>query len=115
MMEWTKNIGNVLKNSLLAILEGKFLLRLHIHKYYVHILCTFVVIGAVIWVSLAIDNTLAKVERSKKTLHEIRIKHTEKTFDLAEQCRRESVEQNLKRMGSDLKAPSEPATRIRKK
>jgi len=113
MSRWLKNIGLVIKNSAIAILEGKLLLRMHINRFYVHILCLFLVLAAVIWVSLAIDNTLAGVEQAKKELHALQIKKSELRFELTDLTRRESVETNLKKMGSPLIAPRETATRIK--
>lgn len=100
-----------LKNSAIAILQGRFLLRLGASNYALHIILTFVMIAAVIWTSLMIDTSLAKVEKNKSRIKELQIQYYEQTFDVAAASRRSTVGESLKRLGSDVCEPEKPAIR----
>ena len=103
-----------LKNSLQAIVEGKFLLRLNVGRYSIHILYTFLLIVFTIWVSLMIDNTFTKVERNKEILREMEIECSEKAFDVATLGKRSTIEAMLETMGSQVREPEKPAMVIEK-
>ena len=103
------DLGNALKNVFVAILEGKLLLRLNIGRYYLHIVYAFFLMAMVIWISLAIDTTMMKVERNKSILHELTILQSEKTFEVASLSRRSTVDAQLKEMGSEVTEPTTPA------
>ena len=105
-----QDLGRGLGNSLKAMLRGEFLLRLNVGKYFVHIVYVFFLFAMVIWISLMIENTMTKVERSKAVLQEIEIVHTQKVFDLVSLSKRSSVRQLLEEKGSKLTEPTEPAT-----
>ena len=62
------DIRTVLKNSLLAIVKGEFLLRLNIGRYFVHIIYAFLLFAAAIWMSLMIEDTMAEVEKNKEEI-----------------------------------------------
>ena len=62
------DINSLLKNVFHAVMKGEFLLRLNVGKYFIHIIYTFFLFGMVIWTSLAIETTMAKVERNKAVL-----------------------------------------------
>ena len=109
-----RKIGDFLKNSLSAILKGEFLLRLNIGQYFIHIVYTFVMMGAVIWVSLMIDTSLTKVEKNKQTIREMEILYSEKAFEVAELGRRGTVARMLKEMGSPVQKAEVPAMTIKK-
>ena len=105
-----QDLGRGLGNSLKAMLRGEFLLRLNVGKYFVHIVYVFFLFAMVIWISLMIENTMTKVERSKAVLQEMEIVHTQKVFDLVSLSKRSSVRQLLEEKGSKLTEPTEPAT-----
>ncbi len=105
-----QDLGRGLRNSLKAMLRGEFLLRLNVGKYFVHIVYVFFLFAMVIWISLMIENTMTKVERSKAVLQETEIVHTQKVFDLVSLSKRSSVRQLLEEKGSKLTEPTEPAT-----
>ena len=66
-MELKWKIKDLLKavwNSVVAIVKGNFLTRLHMQNYFMHILYTFFLFGMLIWISLMIDTTLNKVEKN---------------------------------------------------
>lgn len=106
--------GTALKNSLIAIIQGEFLLRLNVGRYFIHIIYTFFVIGMVIWISLMIDTTLLKVEKNKETIKEMEILYSEKAFDVATLGRRSTISSMLGTMGSPVKEPEKPAMTIEK-
>lgn len=114
-MRWKlSDIGTFFKNSFIAVLKGEFLLRLNVGRYFVHIAYTFLLFAAVIWISLMIETTMAKVERNKATLKELEIVHSAKTFEVVSLSRRSTVEDMLKNMGSSVARPEEPATVLKK-
>ena len=107
-----QDLGRGLANSLGAMLRGEFLLRLNIGKYFIHIVYAFFLFAMVIWISLMIESTMTKVERSKAELREIEIVHTQKVFDLVSLSKRSSVRELLEQKGSKVTEPTEPATLI---
>lgn len=115
MKEWkVADIGKFLKNSLIAILKGEFLLRINAGRYFVHILYTFFIFCLVIWVSLTIEATMSKVTKNQKELEELRIANTQKVYELISLSTRASVSGRLSVMGSELKEPETPAYNIKK-
>ena len=114
-MRWKiADIGNFFKNSFFAILKGEFLLRMNAGRYLIHIIYTFFLLGMVIWISLSIETTMAKVEKNKATLEELQIAYSQKTYDVASLTRRSSVEARLKTLGSEVAEPEKPAATIGK-
>ncbi|MBR4826659.1 MAG: hypothetical protein IKZ91_02095 [Bacteroidales bacterium] len=105
-----QDLGRGLRNSLTAMLRGEFLLRLNIGRYFIHIVYVFFLFAMVIWISLMIESTMTKVERSKAKLQELEIVHSQKVFDLVSLSKRSSVENLLQQKGSKLAEPTEPAT-----
>lgn len=106
------DIGTFFKNSFIAILKGEFLLRLNVGRYFIHIAYTFFLFAMVIWLSLMIDNTMSKVEKNKKTLQELEIVHSQKTYEIVSLSRRSTVNDLLQQMGSDVQEAQQPATRL---
>ncbi len=105
-----QDLGRGLRNSLAAMLRGEFLLRLNVGRYLVHIVYVFFLLAMVIWISLMIESTMTKVERSKAELQELEIVHTQKTFDLVSLSKRSSVRALLEEKGSKVTEPTQPAT-----
>lgn len=104
-------IGNIIK----AVFKGELLLRLHVDKYFVHIIYLFVLIIATVWISLKVDTTLTKVEQNKKTIHELEIYHAEMTSELVRLGRLSTVEEHLQQLGSDVAMPTRPAVQIKRR
>ena len=105
-----QDLGRGLRNSLVAMLHGEFLLRLNVGRYFVHIVYVFFLFAMVIWVSLMIENTMNKVEKNKSVLQELEIVHSQKVFDLVSLSKRSSVRDLLEQKGSKLTEPTQPAT-----
>ena len=91
-------IGQWLKNAFLAMIKGEFLLRLHVSKYFIHIIYTFFLFWVSIWLSLKIQD--------------IEIYHAQKTVELAGMGRMSKIEDMLREKGSTLSIPEKPADRI---
>lgn len=102
-----------MKDTLKAILRGKFLIHIGLGEYLIHILYVFTLFAMVIWVSMMIDNTLAKVKENKEVLNDLEIVYTDMLFQEAEATSRKAVEKNLKALGSEVTEPKNPATIIR--
>lgn len=112
-MTWKlSDIARLLKNSVIAVLKGEFLLRLNVGRYFVHVMYTFLLFGLVIWLSLMTESTMAKVERSKAELKELEIENAELTYEAAKAERRTTVEARLRELGSKVGEPEKPATRL---
>lgn len=106
------DLGGLLKNTLLAIVKGEFLLRINAGKYLIHIAYTFFLFGMVIWISLMIETTMARVETNRKTIKELEIAYSQKTFEVASLSRRATVEMNLRALNSKLQEPEKPAATL---
>ena len=107
------DIGLWLKNAFLATIKGEFLLRLHVNKYFIHIIYTFFLFWVSIWLSLKIEKTLTRVEENRKALQDIEIYHAQKTVELAGMGRMSKIEDMLREKGSALTVPENPADKIK--
>ena len=116
-MELKWKIKDVLKavwNSIVAIVKGNFLTRLHMQNYFMHILYTFFLFGMLIWISLMIDTTLNRVEKNRRAIRELEILHSQKTYEMVSLSRRSTVAAMLSDMGSAVGEPDRPATKLEK-
>ena len=109
-----QDVGRLLKESFKAILHGQFLLRLNIGRYFIHIVYTFFLFGMLIWFSLVVDNTLAKVEKNQAAIKELEIEHADLEFELRTLNRRATLRDMLKASGSKVAEPEKPATVLKK-
>lgn len=109
-----QDVGRLLKESIKAILHGQFLLRLNIGRYFIHIVWTFFLFGMLIWFSLGVDSTLAKVEKNQAAIKELEIEHSNLEFELRTLNRRAALEDLLKESGSKVTEPQKPATVLKK-
>ena len=108
------DLARALKNSLLAILKGEFLLRLNVGRYFPHIVYIFFVMSMVIWCSLMIDKSMTGIETNKKVIEELQTRRLQKTCDLAVVSGRGAVKERLKELGSELGEPEGNVTLIEK-
>lgn len=104
-----KVLGNILK----AILQGKLLMRMKVDKYFPQVLYTALMLLVIIFINLAVDNTLAEMEDNKETLKELEIQHTQKNYELIMLYRRSNVSDLLHDKGSAVGEPQKPATIIK--
>ena len=109
-----QDVGRLLKESFKAILHGQFLLRLNVGRYFIHIVYTFFLFGMLIWFSLGVDSTLAKVEKNQAAIKELEIEHANLEFELRTLNRRAALNEMLKEAGSKVTEPQKPATVLKK-
>ena len=107
------DIGLWLKNAALATSKGELLLRLHVSKYFVHIIYTFFLFWVSIWLSIKIEKTLTRVEDNRKALADVEIYHAQKTVELTGLSRMSEIQRMLEKTGSKLAMPTKPADRIK--
>lgn len=107
-----KYIFGLIGNSIGAILQGEFLIRLRFDRYFLHIIYLFFLAVVSIWIKLEIDQTMVRLEETKKELEDYRIYYSQKTCELVELDRLSTVEDMLEKKGSPLTLPQKPADRI---
>lgn len=109
-----QDIWRLLKDSASAIFHGQFLLRLNVGRYFIHIVYFFFLCGMLIWFSLGVDSTLAKIEKNQAVLKELEIQHSNLEFELRTLDRRAALEDLLESSGSKVAEPGKPATVLKK-
>lgn len=100
-------IGNVL----LAILEGKLLVRLHVDNYFPHIIYTCFLLWAAIWIGMKAEKTMVRVEKNRETVTELKIEHTQMCVKTTSLHSVANIEKMLQERGSTLCYPKKPAKR----
>ena len=96
-----------------SIASGEFLLTLGLDRYIIHVIYTFLLFMATIWIGIQIEKTFIKVESNKAVINELKVESNKLNFQLEQMNNSNTLEQRLKQMGSDLRYPEKPATRIR--
>ena len=96
------------RNAALATIKGEFLLRLHVSRYFIHIIYTFFLFWVSIWLSLKIEKTLTRVEENRKVLEDVEIYHAHGSM----LSRMSKVQKMLEDSGSRLTMPDKPADKI---
>ncbi len=112
-IDWGK-IGNAIKETLISIGQGSFLIRMKVHKLFPYILVLFILGCANIWLSYEVEQAALRVERNKKELETLKIYHSHLTGEIVELNRISKVESMLQQMGSEVRIPDKPADRIMK-
>jgi len=108
------DVGQWLKSAVSAMIQGKLLLKLHVDKYFIHIIYTFFLFWVTIWLSLQMEKTFTKLEDNRKALENVEIYHAQKTIELASLGRMSKVQEMLQEKGSTLTLAEKPADRITK-
>ena len=108
-------VWTAIKNSLKALRNGEFLLRVRADKLYMHILYLFLLMWLSIMLSLKVDKTLTQAGANKAALEELRIHHAEREAALVKLRSASGMEERLEKMGSKVAPPAEPATVIKKR
>ncbi len=104
------DIWQAIKNSIKALRNGEFLLRVRADKLYLHIMYLFLLMWLSIMLSLQVDKTLTKAGENKATIEQMRIHHAEKEAALVKVRSASATQLRLSRMGSEASMPTEPAT-----
>ncbi len=97
-----------------AILKGEFLLRIHVDRYFIHILYTFLLLWLTILIDMRVEKTMVKVEENKSVLTDLKIYHAQKTVQLVSIKRISTIKDMLEKDGSKVTFPEKPAARIEK-
>ena len=87
-------------------------MRMHLDRYFIHIAYTFLLFWLVIVYSMMVQNTLAKVEKNRNAVNDLKIFHAQKTVKLVGFGRIDTIEDMLKKQGSDITLPEKPAARL---
>lgn len=112
--KWTlQDIGRFLKDCFRSIIHGKFLLRMNVERYMIHIVLVFFLFAMAILFSFGVDNTLATLERNRHTIEELEIRRSKLEFELKTINRRAEVISILKEQDSKVGEPEKPATIIK--
>lgn len=101
-----------IKDSIGAIFQGKFLLRMKFDRYFIHIIYLFFLAVVCIWMKLHIEQTMVRLEVSRQAAEDYRIYLRQKTSELAELGKLSAVQDMLIRSGSSLTVPDKPADRL---
>lgn len=107
-----RKILQVIGNILLAILQGKLLLRLRIDDYFPHIMYTIFLMGVAIWIGMEAEKAMVKVEKNKESLNGLRIERVQAQVKMTSLYNVVHVEEMLASRGSKLKYPTEAAKRV---
>ena len=103
------------RNLLKALRSGDLLLHVRADKYYIHVMYVFLLMWISIMLSLQVDKTLTKAGANKAAIEELRIHHTESEAALVKVKGASPTETRLKKMGSAVQMPTEPATVVKRK
>ena len=110
-----KTIWTAFRNTLRALRNGEFLLRIRADKYYMHIMYLFLLMWVTILLSLQVDKTLTQAGDNQAAIQQLRIHYAEKEAALVKLHSASAAEARLKELGVELTLPQEPATLIKKK
>ena len=111
-IDWSKT-GTAIKETLISIGQGNFLLRLRVDKLFPYIFVLFILGCANIWLSYKVEQAALRVEKNKKELETLKIYHSHLTGEIVELNRISTIEGMLKDMGSEVKIPDKPVDRIK--
>lgn len=107
------NVGKTFRNLFSAISRGELLLRLRADKYLIHIGYLFLTVWLSLFISLKIDETMVRLENTRRRLEDVKIYHAQKTCELAEYDRLSKVQQLLEQSGSKVALPQKQAERLK--
>ena len=96
-----------------SIASGEFLLTLGLDRYIIHVIYTFLLFMASIWIGIQVEKTFIRVEANKAEIVELKVESNKLDFQLEQLNNGNRLEQILQEKGSDLRYPEKPATRIR--
>lgn len=108
-----KDIPRMLGRILVAILQGRLMIKLDIGRYMIHILYCFALIGLAIYLSLLIDASMREVEENKAVLAGQKEEITILSYEIEKAGSKAEITYKLEKTGSSVTRPEKPATRIR--
>lgn len=107
-IDW-KAVAKAAKETILSIGRGDILIRMQVHRLFPFILYAFILGWVSIWFSYKTEQAMLAVEKNKYTIDTLKIRHAEKTCEIAGMNRMSTIERMLIESGSELKAPEKPA------
>ena len=111
-IDWNA-VGHAGIETLKSIGRGELLIRMKVHRIFPLILYIFIVAWFSIWLSYKAEKTMYRVESNKRTIENLKIDNANKTCEIVSLSRISTVEAMLEAAGSEIKAPTKPADRIK--
>lgn len=96
-----------------SILSGDILILLRVDRLLPYILFLFVLGWVNIFLNYSIEQTMAKVEKNKKTLEYYRNEYADKTYEFVKAGNKNNIKMMLEAGGSEVTTPQKPAERIK--
>ncbi len=101
-----------LVDKVISYLSGDKLIEWGVDRQLGFIFYIFIIICVSIAWSLMVEQDLVRVQKTERTLQELRISYQQRTLDLVGMNNRTLIDGLLKASGSKLHAPVEPPKRI---
>ena len=114
MEKETKKGRASVKTVIKSILSGDILILMRVDRILPYILFLFVLGWVNIFLNYSIEQTMAKVEQSKKTREYYKNDYANKTYEFAKAGNIISVKKMLEKAGSEVTIPAKPAETIKK-
>lgn len=102
------SVGTVIR----SILSGDILILLRVDRLLPYILFLFALGWVNIFLNYSIEQTMAKVEKNKKTLEYYRNDYANKTYEFVKAGNISNVKSMLEKNGSEVTTPQKPAEKI---
>lgn len=101
-----------LRNAIVAIGKGDFIVKMRVDRYFAHIIVIFLLCLCSMYLSFKAEQTMLRKERNKAEIETLKIRRSQMAVRIASMNRLTTVDAKLKEMGSELEAPQQPATEI---
>jgi hypothetical protein len=95
-----------------SILSGDILILMRVDRLLPYILFLFVLGWVNIFLNYSIEQTMAKVEKNKKTLEYYKNDYANKTYEFVKAGNISNVKSMLEKGGSEVTTPEKPAEKI---
>lgn len=96
-----------------SILSGDILILMRVDRILPYILFLFLLGWVNIFLNYSIEQTMAKVEKNKKTLEYYKNSYADKTYEFVKAGKMSNIKKMLKENGSEVTTPTKPAEIIR--
>jgi hypothetical protein len=112
-MEEKKKSGRASVSTVIkSILSGDILILMRVDRLLPYILFLFVLGWVNIFLNYSIEQTMAKVEKNKKTLEYYKNRYADKTYEFVKEGNKSNIKKMLEEAGSEVTTPQKPAERI---
>lgn len=102
------SIATVIK----SLLSGDILILMRVDRLLPYIIFLFVLGWVNIFLNYSIEQTMAKVEKNKKTLEYYKNDYANKTYEFVKAGNISNVKDMLEKGGSEVTTPEKPAEKI---